>query len=488
MVRVYDASLRRHLAMKVLEPARARDREEVRRFVEEAQVTAQLEHPYIPAVHEMGVDEAGQHYFTMKLVQGRTLDALLDEPSTSLTETERQFALVQVFLKICEAVAFAHSRGVIHCDLKPANIMVGSHGQVYVMDWGIARLPVDRPQVDAPQNAATVSRATPRVEPRGKVLGTFGYLAPEQARGQHDRIDERSDVFSLGALLYRIVVGETIYPTAPMNEALARAMYAEVTPPERAAPSRSLPRRLCAIALKALALDKAQRHQTVEELRQEVQAWLRGVGRHPLRTFAAGEVILREGEPGQTAYIISKGRVEVFKLIHGRRQPLAEMGPGEIFGEAAIFTERGRTATVHTLEETTVVEVSRESLDEELAGTVVMGNLVRVLARRFHELDAQARTLRERVEDWALHATVMTHFALHGQSAQNGNREARWASLQQVLVEHLNVPEHRAAEWVNGLQGVRVDVSEDLVVLNPALQNKAALPSPTLPELALPTT
>ena len=138
--RVFNRSLLRHEAMKVLDPAVAADPNEVLRFLEEAQIAGQLEHPNIPPVHEVGVTHEGDHFFTMKLVQGKTLEDMLTSPDFSLAREEHLFEVLQILIKVCDGIAFAHSRGVIHCDLKPANVMVGRFGQVFVMDWGISRL------------------------------------------------------------------------------------------------------------------------------------------------------------------------------------------------------------------------------------------------------------------------------------------------------------------------------------------------------------
>ncbi|HCF57888.1 MAG TPA: hypothetical protein DFS52_07820, partial [Myxococcales bacterium] len=134
----YDTNLLRHMAMKVLSPKIAAKPLEARRFLEEAQITGQLEHPNIPPVHEVGIDDEGTHYFTMKYVHGVTLEELLNGQNFSVRDEAKLFEVLQVFVKTCQAIGFAHCRGVIHCDIKPRNVMVGSYGQVYVMDWGIA--------------------------------------------------------------------------------------------------------------------------------------------------------------------------------------------------------------------------------------------------------------------------------------------------------------------------------------------------------------
>ncbi|MHC4598675.1 MAG: serine/threonine-protein kinase, partial [Planctomycetota bacterium] len=146
IVRLVDNDIRRPVAMKVIlsdETAGTADRERVERFVEEAQVTGQLEHPNIVPVHELGLDHEGKVYFTMKLVKGESLDSILDRLADKDPGHAGKYPLshlLQVFLKVCDAIAFAHSKGVIHRDLKPENVMVGSFGEVLVMDWGLAKV------------------------------------------------------------------------------------------------------------------------------------------------------------------------------------------------------------------------------------------------------------------------------------------------------------------------------------------------------------
>ena len=186
-----DRNLLRHVAMKRLAPAFAREPFYRDGFVAEAQITGQLEHPNIVPVHELSIDEKGVPYFTMKLVQGVSLAAWLRDPSRPVGSTERLEHGIEILLKVCDAVAYAHHRGVIHRDIKPENIMVAEFGQVYLMDWGLARLLKTRP---ASGQAAQMEASGP--------VGTPGYMAPEQARGNPADMDERSDVFGLGAVLY----------------------------------------------------------------------------------------------------------------------------------------------------------------------------------------------------------------------------------------------------------------------------------------------
>ncbi len=280
------------------------------RFIEEAQINAQLEHPNIVPVYDLRIDAQQRPYLMMKLVRGRDLKSVLDELRdaasgvASAPRAEREWPLgrlLNVFVSICNGLAFAHAHGVVHRDLKPANIMLGDFGEVYVMDWGLAKVLASGGRQRPGEASATVSStstgdsrpllAVPAVltsrEPEadltqeGSVLGTPVYMAPEQAAGRVNDIDERSDVYSLGALLYEML---TLQPPVEKEggflSILMRVAAGEVIPPEQREPKRTregkVPRELAAIAMKALALDPAQRYPNVGELRQDIERYQEG--------------------------------------------------------------------------------------------------------------------------------------------------------------------------------------------------------------------
>jgi len=201
-----DRLLGRELAVKVLRDVYRRAPEFYRRFVEEARVGSRLQHPAIVPVYELGWFDDRRPYFTMKLVEGQTLGALLKERADPSQDWPR---LLGVFEQVCQAMAYAHAQGVVHRDLKPTNIMVGAFGEVQVMDWGFAKVlggqgePRESPSA-APADGETASQS-------GVMMGTPAYMPPEQARGEADRIDSRADVFALGAILCEILTGEPPY-------------------------------------------------------------------------------------------------------------------------------------------------------------------------------------------------------------------------------------------------------------------------------------
>src|SRR5262245_15344165 len=210
----HDVDLGRDVAMKVLAKDLAQRPEVVQRFVEEAQIGGQLQHPGIVPVYELGLMADERPYFTMKLVKGRTLATLFAERASVAADRQR---LLAIFESICQTVAYAHSRGVIHRDLKPANIMVGAFGEVQVVDWGLAKVlgrggTADGKRAKAMQSQLTVLETVRSDGSRsgtdslvGSVMGTPAYMPPEQASGRVDRLDERSDVFALGAILCEIL-------------------------------------------------------------------------------------------------------------------------------------------------------------------------------------------------------------------------------------------------------------------------------------------
>ncbi len=247
-----DEKLNRRVALKVLDsPASAP--ELAQRLLREAKILAQLEHPGIVPVHDVGTLPDGCVFYTMKFVEGLRLDQHVKQVD-SLPERLR------LFLRICDAVAFAHARGVLHRDLKPANVMVGSFGEVLVMDWGLAKVlkekaessetvfasATDKENADKQETQATAATG------HGTVLGTPGYMSPEQERGETEKVDARSDVFSLGALL-------------------------KFVSQKQANGAEKLPRALNAICEKASAPLPENRYASVSELAADVSRFLDGL-------------------------------------------------------------------------------------------------------------------------------------------------------------------------------------------------------------------
>ncbi|MBI4617813.1 MAG: protein kinase [Planctomycetes bacterium] len=269
-----DRFLQREVAIKTLIQAESGDA--TRRFIEEAQITGQLEHPNIVPVHELGLDEEERPYIVMKRVRGKSLAEVLKSGrrrGKGMTLPE----LLAIFRKICDAVAYAHSRGVIHCDLKPSNIMVGEFGEVLLMDWGLAKV-VGAPESDDEQPVTTVRHRMSSGDwsLAGSVRGTPAFMSPEQARGEVGRLDHRSDIYSLGAILYTLLTRTPPYKGENGDAILVRVARGELEPPTRRAPYGGIPRELEAVVLKAMAFDQGDRYQSVEELQEEIDAHLAG--------------------------------------------------------------------------------------------------------------------------------------------------------------------------------------------------------------------
>jgi WD40 repeat protein len=269
------------------------DPERLGRFLEEAQITGQLDHPGVVPVHDLGIDSKGRCYFTMRFVRGRELKEVLDlarESKDGWTRTK----VLGVILKVCEAMAYAHSKGVVHRDLKPANVMVGRFGETYVMDWGLARVLGRRdshdlrlkPRVEDASALSLVRTVrkdetesnpdSPLVTMDGDVIGTPSYMAPEQARGRLEDVGPRSDVYSLGAILYYMLTGEAPYvrpgERLSPHTVLSRVLDHPPTAVEKLAPHE--PAELVAICYKAMARDPEQRYASMLEVADDIQAFL----------------------------------------------------------------------------------------------------------------------------------------------------------------------------------------------------------------------
>ena len=299
--RARDAELDRDVALKVVGPPDASG-DLSSRLRLEARLLARLEHPNLVPVHDAGTLPDGRVFYVMKLVRGMRLDGWMQQ-------APGRTAALRLFRKICEAVAFAHAQGVVHRDLKPENIMVGAFGEALVMDWGVAKVlapdgggpvtasgpngmaepsPVagaklgSRTSVPASPIASGPTTAPLGVTERGTVIGTPGYMAPEQARGETDRVDGRADIYALGGILFFLLHGRAPRP-ASGAERPGRAREAQGVEPGLSRGAGDMPRALDSIRIKAMAADPSDRYATALDLAADVDRYLDALPVHAHR-------------------------------------------------------------------------------------------------------------------------------------------------------------------------------------------------------------
>ncbi|HEY5951800.1 MAG TPA: serine/threonine-protein kinase, partial [Kofleriaceae bacterium] len=311
VVLAHDPRLGRDVAIKRMREADP-NVEAVERFLREAKIQARLDHPAIVPVHELGQDVEGRPYFTMKRLAGETL-------ATRLAANARSQPLLRAMIDVCLAIDLAHTRGVIHRDLKPANIMLGEYGEVYVLDWGIARIVGEEHEPRDPTEPAAPASATQT----GTMLGSPGYMAPEQMRGERS-VGTPVDVYALGAVLFEILARE---PLHPRDAAVESTLTRPTDSPAHRRPDLQIPPELNALCVAALAADPAAR-PTARELALQLQGYLDGdrdlerrrmlaaehlssardaltAGRHAEGVVAAGRALALDPESAEVAELVT---------------------------------------------------------------------------------------------------------------------------------------------------------------------------------------
>ncbi len=286
----FEKACNREVALKVVPPGLSP--RQLRRFLEEATITGQIQHPTVVPIYRMGKLPDGRDYYTMKRVQGRTLSQIHDAILDSDPKVKEEFGMrrrAAILQSVCEGVAFAHDQGVIHRDLKPSNIMIGSYGEVYVLDWGLARTLFGARQTDAHDQKDRQGQFDRHARLRSEstsigriVSGTPAYMSPEQARGETSGEDQRSDVWSLGAILYTTLTFHTPIEGKTADEKLVKAAQGRITPIEEHEEGRKAPRELVEIVRRALHPDPTQRYPSARGMAEDLKAYLDGRGRWQL--------------------------------------------------------------------------------------------------------------------------------------------------------------------------------------------------------------
>ncbi len=352
----YDREFRRHIAVKIaLHPPG--DQNRTTRFVEEAQATAQLEHPNIAPVYDLGVEANGKPYFTMKWIRGRDLKQIIASAGGEYTLTR----LVQVIQQAAMGVHFANTRGVIHRDLKPQNVMVGDFGEVLVVDWGLAK-------VLSLKNAGEASGASVSTERReegqstldGTVQGSLAYMAPEQARGEIAAVDARTDVYGLGTILYEVLTGVPPRPESSFQALLGKARRGDIVSPRDRAPARAIPAQLEAICLKSLSPEKSSRFESAKAFHDALQAYIEGIHDAERRAVEAARLRgiadahlggLREAELAAAKAREAESALRLALKPHeaeARKQELWELSARSKEAQAQASTAFNQTTTAYT--------------------------------------------------------------------------------------------------------------------------------------------
>jgi tRNA A-37 threonylcarbamoyl transferase component Bud32 len=332
-----DRRIGRRVAFKQLRPSLVGEEQTRARFLREAQVQGQLEHPSIVPVYDLGVDTDGAPFFTMKTIQGVTLRQIVEELRNGDEVAQKKYSrhrLLSAFANVCLTIDYAHQRGILHRDLKPENLMLGDFGEVYVLDWGLAKI---RGTPDDPSLASILPTDTPpaAVTNVGAFLGTPGYMAPEQLTDAAG-VAEAADIYALGAILFEILTLEPLHPRTSALELLASNKGAVEARPSVRVPARDAGPELDAVCAAATEVDPAKRTRSAREVHDAVQAYLEGArdlearrAKAEAHADAAATAAKRVGAGGDSA-------------IEARREAMREIG-------RALALDPGNTRAVQTM-------------------------------------------------------------------------------------------------------------------------------------------
>lgn len=454
LLKGHDLDLGREVALKVLREDLAARPEIVQRFVEEAQIGGQLQHPGIVPVYELGLLADGRPFFAMKLIKGRTLAAVLAERDRT---TRRK--LFDVFAAVCQTLAYAHARGVVHRDLKPSNVLIGAFGEVQVIDWGLAKVlatgGVDDEQrsraartISVIETVRSAALGAGSHSLTGSVMGTPAYMPPEQARGEIERIDQRSDVFALGAILCEILTGDPPY-TGESERTVLQAARAELDDARARLARSDADAELVDLCRECLAPEQSQRPRSAEVVSERVQRYLASleqrarsaeVGAAEARVRARSTVLLTI--VAASTLLIGIALWFWWRAERVQRQRVADDGVAAALVEAgAARGQRDWPAA------TLALERARARLSNADVGLAMHGQ-VEALAR---EIEHEARTAAEQALRSQDNARLLAELESIRQPEGDSVYPTDWSAVD------------RSYAAVFGLHGLALDLEERAV-------------------------
>ncbi|MEC5127354.1 protein kinase [Verrucomicrobiales bacterium BCK34] len=391
----FDRCLNRIVAVKELKEENLSDPDFLNAFITEARMISYLDHPGVVTVYDSHLTENQQLCYTMQVVNGETLlDFLARNMQPDVVNENYLSEVLNIFTKLCETLSYVHDKGVIHLDLKPENIMLGHYGEVMIMDWGNAFL------YDASvyenhfrEFLEAGSEVNIQLEAGAAILGSPLYMSPEQTRSRSG-LGPTSDIYSLGVVLYELLTGHRPFAAAEVDDIVENVRT--LVPPPIHELNPDVPLRLSRIVEMMMQKAPGDRPQSAREVLNEIQAAQTSGQAFPEWKISAGQVIFHEGDSGDFTIRIKSGKVEISKEDGGTRTVLAELGPGDVLGELAVFSDIPRTATATALEDTVVYLMRSEEVNAELEKlSPWVSQMITALSHRFDSLNKSVMELEK---------------------------------------------------------------------------------------------
>ena len=401
--RVLDTRLGRVVACKTLRSEVAADPNALRTFVNEARVLGLLDHPAILPVFDTFLTPDGRPAYTMREIDGQSIARMvgmdLESGRARVLPLQR---VLKIVAQIAEALAHAHDRGVLHLDLKPQNIIAFAHDEIVLVDWGSARVYAAERYAQKIEKRPELAEFLGVVsEDESLLIGSPRYMSPEQTVETRASLAPASDIFSLGVVFYQLLTGRL-----PFHGETLEGLFDAIREHSPASPQEidpGVPRRLSSIAMRMLEKSTSERYASFEEVVGDLDEFRSTAGEFPSRRFAAGDVIFSEGDPGDAAYVVVEGEVEISTGEGGDRRVLGRNLAGEAFGELALLRNRPRSAAAAALRDTTVRVIEQPALMAEVDKLspwvlAILSGVVERFASRSNQL---VELLRERAHEEA---------------------------------------------------------------------------------------